>query len=249
MLNIKLADLRIGHIFQTNEGGVVRVVSIVNNRSIGIKHNDVYGHEAVVELSSLNRGAVKNPYHPSVFGVGYLGVGSYRSSIGGNHTHEYTIWRWMLERCYSEKYHIRRPDYIGCTVDGEWHNFQNFANWYVNHPNYAKGYELDKDILYPGNKTYSPHRCVLVPSVVNSLFRDTSNSRGSDGLPVGVSACWHRWRVKCGRVEIGSYATLDEAIEVARIAKMNHILSLAERYKYEVGEEVYYAMLALAYTY
>ena len=249
MSSVKFVNLKIGDLFPTNEGGVVRVVSIVNNRTIGIKHNDVYGHEAVVELASLNLGEIKNPYHPSVFGVGYLGVGLYRASIDRKHTQEHIIWRLMLERCYSEKYHIRRPDYIGCTVDPIWHNFQNFANWYVNHPNYAKGYELDKDILYLGNKTYSPHRCVLVPSVVNSLFRDTSNSRGSDGLPAGVSAHHRRWRAKCGRVELGSYSTLDEAIEVARIAKMNHILSLAEKYKYEVGEEVYYAMFALAHTY
>ena len=33
------------------------------------------------------------------------------------------------------------------------------------------GWELDKDILEKGNKTYSPETCCFVPRVINSLYK------------------------------------------------------------------------------
>ena len=38
---------------------------------------------------SVKRGSIKNHYHPSVFGVGYFGVGRHKSKIDGKFTNEY----------------------------------------------------------------------------------------------------------------------------------------------------------------
>ena len=49
-------------------------------------------HKAIVHTNynSFKNGSVKNPYHPSVFGIGYLGQGKYKSrGEDGNKTKAY----------------------------------------------------------------------------------------------------------------------------------------------------------------
>ena len=48
--------------------------------------------------------------------------------------------------------------------------------------------QLDKDILFSGNKVYSEETCVFVPKVVNMFTTDSGASRGE--LLIGV--CWHK---------------------------------------------------------
>ncbi len=95
---------------------------------------------------------------------------------------DYRVWQSMLARCYSEKYHHRQPTYVGCTVVEIWHRFSNFKSWY--NINYIEGYHLDKDILIPGNKLYSPETCCFVSRAVNSLLN--SHSRVKGPWPQGV---------------------------------------------------------------
>ena len=75
----------------------------------------------------------------------------------------------MFNRCYNEKYHEKQPTYIGCSVSEEFWNFQNFAEWY-NQKKYICNYalELDKDLLYEGNKIYAPSKCCLLPKEINN---------------------------------------------------------------------------------
>lgn len=47
--------------------------------------------------------------------------------------------------------------------------FSNFAEWFDKH--HVEGWELDKDILVSGNRTYSPETCCFVPHEINVLFR------------------------------------------------------------------------------
>lgn len=81
----------------------------------------------------IMRNEVKDLCKPTTFGVGYLGYGRYKSrdkSGGEDRTKVYRTWKGMLERCYSEKYLSKKPTYKGCSVDEDWHNFQNFASWF-----------------------------------------------------------------------------------------------------------------------
>ncbi len=66
----------------------------------------------------------------------------------------------MLQRCYSESYLNKRPSYRGCSVCEEWKTFSNFMAWMKNKN--MENLELEKDILVPGNKLYSPETCVFV---------------------------------------------------------------------------------------
>ena len=103
----------------------------------------------------------------------------------------YVSWKNMLRRCYGEKYKLRRPTYEGCSVYEGWLIFSKFKAWMETQD--WKGKELDKDLLFAGNKVYSADTCVFVSSVVNGFLTDRGSCRGE--LPIGVN--WHKRAGKC----------------------------------------------------
>ena len=96
----------------------------------------------------------------------------------------YHAWASMLMRCHSEECQAKHPTYIGCGVCPEWLSLSTFKVWFD--ANYREGMELDKDVLIPGNKVYSPEACSFVPGYINSLMTDAGAIRGD--YPLGVRA-------------------------------------------------------------
>ena len=88
----------------------------------------------------------------------------------------YSRWVSMIQRCYSKKLQESRPTYKGCTVYEGWLLFSNFRKWMVTQE--WDGKELDKDLLFEGNKMYSPETCVFVHSKVNIFVVTRGKSRG-----------------------------------------------------------------------
>ena len=95
----------------------------------------------------------------------------------------YKVWTSLLARTCGERVKNLQPTYKDCTVCEEWLTFSNFKSW-METQNW-KGKQLDKDILVPGNKHYSPNTCVFVDTKVNNFILD-GVKRGSP-WPVGVS--------------------------------------------------------------
>lgn len=102
----------------------------------------------------------------------------------------YRVWQSMLTRCYSDKYQAKQPTYIGCMVCEEWLIFSNFRKWMVKQN--WEGNQLDKDLLFKGNKKYSPEACVFVPRIVNSFTNDCGSARGNHL----IGCCWHKTKGK-----------------------------------------------------
>ena len=98
----------------------------------------------------------------------------------------YRVWKDMLKRCYSNKYQERYPTYIGCTVADEWLTFSVFKSWMEKQD--WEGMQLDKDLLFSGNKVYSAETCVFVTRVVNSFMSESGSARGE--WLIGV--CWDK---------------------------------------------------------
>ena len=94
----------------------------------------------------------------------------------------YTKWVDMLRRCYSKKQRQKYSSYIECYVTVEWLKFSVFKAWMETQD--WQGKELDKDILFPGNKMYGPESCVFVDSRVNSFLIESNTIRGD--FPIGV---------------------------------------------------------------
>lgn len=151
--------------YQTKNFGKLKVINIINYRKVEVEFIDT-GYKVVTKTESIISGNVKDKLKPTSFGVGFIGDGSYKSRAGKGFSRQYQSWQSMLHRCYDHRYQKRAPTYKGCSVDKDWHNFQNFAKWFDD--NYIEGYQLDKDIKVKGNKIYSPDTCLFVSPQENT---------------------------------------------------------------------------------
>ena len=95
----------------------------------------------------------------------------------------YEVWREMLRRCYSKKYQERYPSYVGTIVCNEWVSATAFRKWMEKQD--WEGKCLDKDIIAPGSKLYSPETCAFVLQSTNNFVLASDASRGE--WPIGVS--------------------------------------------------------------
>lgn len=107
----------------------------------------------------------------------------------------YRVWKNMLERCYSAKLKERYPTYKGCSASEEWLTFSNFKSWMVTQD--WQGKQLDKDILFEGNKAYSADTCVFVTPLVNSFTLDNRAARGEWLIGVYWCKAAEKFRADC----------------------------------------------------
>ena len=241
-----MADItmcKIGEKYVTNEGYEVEIIEYFNNRNIKIKLND--GNVIKnLQYGNIIRGNVKNPYHKSVYGVGFIGVGEYSSKT---HPKIYQTWNRMLERCYDLKYQEIKSSYTGCSVTEEWHNYQNFAEWFEKNynPEAMQGWQLDKDILVKGNKIYSPETCCFVPAEINTLIINRKNYRGD--LPIGVSKSGKKFISRVNKnnnaIHIGTFNTPQEAFQSYKTEKEKHIKEITEIWKTKLSPQTYQALI------
>ena len=185
----------------------------------------------------------KKVISPTVCRIGYHGSENIdRKSVS------YLRWRDMINRCYNDKFHERQPQYKDCEVCVEWHNYCNFKLWYERNY-YQVGEEqmdLDKDILFKGNKIYSPETCCIVPHSINTLFLNCAKNRGE--LPVGVWYDNEKGKFRsglsyCGQmIKLGTFNTTEEAFKRYKVYKEDLIRDIAEQYKGEIPYKVYEAM-------
>ena len=139
----------------------------------------------------------------------------------------YRVWHNMIQRCYSAKLQDRYPTYIGCTVSEEWLTFSNFRAWMEKQDWECK--QLDKDLLFEGNKVYSAETCVFVTGEVNTFTLDRGASRG-EWL---IGACWDKEKSKfksqCRNpfTKKGEYLGLFDCELEAHQAWLNRKLELA----------------------
>lgn len=163
------------------------------------------------------------------------------------HTDYYNAWRSMLVRALGSSYKKKYPTYSNCSVCDEWLTLSNFKKWFEDPENgYQEGYHLDKDILVKGNKVYSPETCCFVPPIINLIFaRKVKNSN----LPIGVTRKDRGYTTALTaygeRIYLGYYSTLEEAFQVYKAAKEQHIKEIAEKYFQEgkITKKVYDALM------
>lgn len=170
------SDMIKGSIHKSNKCGNLEVISYVNAFEVNVKFINT-GEAYTFEAGNIRKGRVKDLMFASVCDIGFIGRGEYLVRVNNKLTKAYQAWSDMIKRCYSEKRQKRQPTYIGCTVCKEWHNYQVFAEWYYGHlPEGLARYEVDKDIINPGNKIYSPEMCTVVSAREN---RKESNLRNT----------------------------------------------------------------------
>jgi len=241
-----MSIIKSGDIFPTNENETVKVIEYKNCHKIIVEHQDEFKYTRSVAAKELRNRAIKNPFRKSVCGVGYLGVGEHKATVKGKRTKAYTAWSSMLSRVHPTKTIEHYRTYENCSVEKDWYNFQNFADWFYQQPNWdKKGFQLDKDLIIIGNKHYGPKTCSLLPSQINSLLIDSKNIRGD--LPMGVSKLGEKYQAHVKQKNylkhIGTYSTVEEARVCYIEAKKQQIKRTAEKYKDVIDSRVYHNLI------
>ena len=206
------------------------------------------GFETTVQLGSIRNGKVKDPYSPSVYGVGISGT-KYPPTVNGRNTKEYALWYSMLKRCYSDTYKKKRTTYEGCEVSDNFKSYEYFYEWCNEQIGFGNiGFELDKDLLIKGNKVYSETTCVFLPQEINTLLVKNTASRGE--YLIGVS--WHKKgksfvaqinKNKGKQEKLGSFNTEIEAFNAYKQAKEIFIKEQANNWKSQIDIRAYNALM------
>lgn len=159
-------------------------------------------------------------------------------------SHVDRMWYGMRARCKEGGIQQeKRNTYVGC-VNG-FGSKKEFVSWAQLQPGFGmfdgngRRYQLDKDLLFPGNKIYSAERCSIIPSFINALMLDC-------GSKTETGAAWHRvtgmWQARVqtleGRVYLGIYDTAQDAHSAWRKAKARAISDAVSRYLTMAGADI-----------
>ena len=232
----------------------MKIIECPKTSHIVVEFQDEYKTKAYTNYSNFLSGSIKNPYYPSVYGVGITGA-KYPRSINKKMTKEYDTWIHMLQRCYDEKKKENQPTYKDVTCCDEWLNYENFYEWLHSQDNFDKWFNekywaLDKDIIKKRNKVYSPDTCCLVPQNVNCLFLKREAERGK--YPIGVRYSDYGFITKCSNPftgkneEIGWYNTSEGAFTWGYKPYKENIIKQVAQIEFEKGnitEKCYNAMM------
>lgn len=191
------------------------------------------GYETWTTYQKINNKTLKDKsiVVPTVFGVGINDADYVTQPWNGG---QRTIcpfmrcWRNLLLRCYTD----RDPTYADCSVCDEWLTFSKFKAWMEVQDWEEK--ELDKDLLFKGNRVYSPDTCLFVTHEVNCFILENTGVKTE--LPLGV----HYNKVNrlyvaqmnsgstIGRY-IGSSRSVEEAAQMWLAAKKKRAEYLADK--------------------
>ena len=158
----------------------------------------------------------------------------------------YVKWTAMKRRVCAIEYKTNHPTYEQATCSGDWLRFSKFKAWMEKQP--WEGMELDKDIIVPGNKLYSPETCCFIPQKLNFIFRDFSRKVANFGAPMGVtyvtdnpeSLNKKRWKVQVSSINkpqtyLGVFNTKEQAHKVWQMAKATAIEDAVHWWAFEAS--------------
>ena len=173
--------------------------------------------------------------------------------VDGKKVKEYSLWKDMLRRCFSEEYQTRQPTYKGCNVSDNFLNYAYFYDWCQGQIGFGKVddkgryWQLDKDLLFVDNKTYSETTCVFVPHEINSFFNEYGNARGEYPLGVCFDKANGKFVAQCTvngkRQHLGRFNTPQEAFTVYKPFKESLCKQLALKWQSEIDERLFNAMM------
>ena len=237
----------VGKVCKSKSSGDFKILKYNDGKNVEIQFLKT-GYESTVQLGHIRNGKVKDPYSPSVFGVGITGT-KYPTNEYGVNTKEYVLWHCMLERCYSDFFLKKRPTYIDCKVSDNFKSYEYFYDWCHNQVGFdVKGFDLDKDLLVKGNKVYSESTCVFLPREINLLLTKRDNNRGE--YLIGVS--WKKAnkafvatvsKGKGKREHLGLFNTELEAFNAYKTAKESFIKEQANEWKSQIDDRAYEALM------
>lgn len=138
-----------------------------------------------------------------------------------------------------------KPTYTDIIISEEFSYFHLFYEWCIVQKGFTKSeYQLDKDILFKGNRIYGSEYCVFVPPILNNfiLFKFNQNRH----LPMGVMKSGDKFRGNISRfgetVKSSVFASQEQAYEWYVKEKNCYAKELSQLIRqgdYEVDERVF----------
>ena len=237
----------VGKVCKSKLSGDFKILKYNDSANVEIQFINT-GYCKVAEMKEVRNGLIKDPYSPSVYGVGVVGA-KYPITINGVHTKEYGLWNNMLQRCYYDAYKKKYQTYKDCEVSENFKSYEYFYEWCNKQIGFDnEDWHLDKDLLIKGNKVYNENTCVFLPREINTLLTKSTASRGE--YLIGV--CWNktnkafRARVsknKGKQEHLGYFSTELEAFNVYKVAKEAFIKEQANKWKSQIDDRAYNALM------
>ena len=231
----------VGKVLKSKLSGDFKILKYNDSANVEIQFLNT-GFETVARLISIKIGEVKDRLSPSIYGIGVVGT-KYLTYECGVQTKEYTLWKNMLERCYSDTYKKKHPTYKDCEVSENFKSFEYFYEWCHSQIGFSnQGWHLDKDLLTEGNKVYSENICVFIPSEINKVLVKREALRGE--YLIGVS--WHKKgkafvatvnKNKGKQEHLGSFTTEIEAFNAYKQAKESFIKEQANKWESQIDPQ------------
>ena len=238
----------VGKVCKSKSSGDFKILKYNDTANVEIQFLKT-GYESTVQLGNIRNGEVKDPYSPSVHGIGVLGA-KYPSRVDGIQTKEYDLWYNMLVRCYSDTYQKKKPTYEGCKVSENFKSYEYFYEWCNKQIGFNnEGWQLDKDLLTKGNKVYSENTCVFLPREINQILVKRTASRGEHLIGVYWHSKGKAFRAQVnknkGKPEhLGSFKTELEAFNAYKTAKESFIKEVANKFKSQIDDRAYKALMS-----
>jgi len=137
-----------GEIYHTKNYGRLQIVQYLDSRNVRVRFIAT-GYETTATAYHIRKGEhIRDKCVPSVCGIGFSGDGEY---TGAKYPRAYKCWEAMLFRCYGAETNEH------LLVVEEWHNFQNFCDWYIK--NQTENFRLN---LKQGCTEYGPDTCTFL---------------------------------------------------------------------------------------
>ena len=246
---------RMWQIGVNKKGEKMQIIYYQSYSKISVRFLDEHKYIADTSYHNFLTGAVKNKYRPVYGEHGYMGEGKYSTLYNKNSRIAFEMWSGLHER--SGNFDGRHPAYADVSVDENWYNFQNFHKWFDENYYEIEGevMSLDKDILYPGNRVYSPDKCIIIPLKINDVFITGNQTEDSKKLPVGISkrinpkSVTYRATVmsvndeNIRQIFQKVFKTIDEAMIYYIEHKIKMINFIANKYKDKLPIEIYNAII------
>lgn len=235
----------VGNIFPTNAGGNILVLEYLNYLNVKVRFIDS-GFECITTMTQILKGTVKDRSVPTVYGVGILGD-LYPSKVNGCTLLEYNTWCAMLYRCYSPKYQASQTSYSGCSVSENFKHYPYFYEWCHNQIGFGNPqWDLDKDLLFKGNKVYSEDTCVFLPPEINQalITRPPKDKPYLIGTHMTANGRYQaQYNVGGIKTHIGIYDNIVEAFLAYKQAKEQYLQHLAYLWEAYIDPRAFEALL------
>ena len=244
-LALKKAEYE-GSVFKTKKYGDVVVLDYYNARDVTIKFLNT-GNVRKTGTSELKKGEIRDNEAFPVYIVGIMDVPN-EARRNVPIPKEYSIWNGVRHRCYNENIRHLTPSYQEAEMSENFKRYSYFKDWCHNQIGFDQdGWQLDKDILFKGNKLYSEATCCFVPPEINTLILKADRIRGK--YPIGVYEDKQagkfkvRISVEGKQKHVGRYYCEKEAFYAYKVAKEQHIKEVANKWKGQIDVRVYEALI------